>query len=407
SVYNSASGNALTALRWALGERTAADFAGPTFGSDVPPSGSFSVTTNGKYTVFALDAVGHSAVRTIEITNIVNTPPTQQPIDLDTGPGPAPLSESSKFSLEPGKAYTLTFEGLTLHIPAGAIERPTIISVEHLKNQIQHLLRPDQSLLSDAFELTKDVAGKFKMPIRLSFEWSDGKLGANQRAVLAYFDEVAAEWVVLGGTIDGNTLSGETDHFTKFAVLAYDALPEPGLTDIAGHWAESAIREGVAKGVLEGYPDGTFCPDRPVSRAEFTLLLQRIMAWPNGGRLSFQDTNDIPSWAADAIAAAVQARAVSGYPDDTFRPNANINRTEMVVLIAKAAGLRTSEAKEAAYADADEIAGWSRPFIVAAHEAGLIEGQSGNLFQPLASATRAEAIVLLLRMAAYMQTPDT
>ncbi|WP_176706887.1 hypothetical protein, partial [Paenibacillus hemerocallicola] len=76
SVYNSASGNALNALRWAPGERTAADFAGPTFGTDVPSSASFSVTANDKYTVFALDAAGRSAVRTIEITNIVTQAPT-------------------------------------------------------------------------------------------------------------------------------------------------------------------------------------------------------------------------------------------------------------------------------------------------------------------------------------------
>ncbi|TNJ52885.1 hypothetical protein FE784_40550, partial [Paenibacillus hemerocallicola] len=83
SVSNSASGNTLNALRWASGEKTTADFAVPTFGTDVPPSGSFSVTANGKYTVYAADSAGLSAVQTIEVSNIITLAPT---ITLDYSP---------------------------------------------------------------------------------------------------------------------------------------------------------------------------------------------------------------------------------------------------------------------------------------------------------------------------------
>lgn len=54
--------------------------------------------------------------------------------------------------------------------------------------------------------------------------------------------------------------------------------PEPvTVDDITGHWAEKAIRRCVARGLLKGYPDGSFHPDKPVTRAELAAVLDRMM----------------------------------------------------------------------------------------------------------------------------------
>ncbi|OAS15523.1 S-layer homology domain-containing protein [Paenibacillus oryzisoli] len=399
AVYNAAAGNALTDLRWAQGEHTDGDFAAPSFGTDVPLSGIIRITQNGTYTIFAADSVGNKQVKTINIANIVSP---SSSTDEQVG---APAGAPGSFAVVPGKEYTLKIAGATLFIPIGAIEQPMTITMQKITDDVKALLQSEQLLLSDVYEFKKDVPGKFKLPVQLSIDWTDAELvRAQKRPVLAYYDETTLQWVSIGGRADGNTLAGKTDHFTKFAVIALAEETEPGFTDISGHWAEQAIRDGVVKGLVHGYPDGTFRPDTPVSRAEFALMLQRIMAWPDGNGLSFEDQRDIPSWASGAVAAAVHTGIVSGYPDNTFHPNTNINRAEVTVLIAKAAKLKIASREKTTFADNAAIADWSMPYVSAAQEAGLVQGQSGNQFHPIATTTRAEAAVLLLRLAAYIQS---
>lgn len=48
------------------------------------------------------------------------------------------------------------------------------------------------------------------------------------------------------------------------------------IDDITGHWAEKAIRRCMERGLLRGYPDGSFQPDKPVTRAELAVILDRL-----------------------------------------------------------------------------------------------------------------------------------
>lgn len=84
-------------------------------------------------------------------------------------------------------------------------------------------------------------------------------------------------------------------------------------------------------GVVKGYEDGTFRPNRPVSRAEFVVLLSRVHEL-EAGEKSFPD---VPKthWAYDAIAAAGAAGWINGYEDGTFRPNQSVKRIEAVKMI--------------------------------------------------------------------------
>ncbi|MFC4600819.1 S-layer homology domain-containing protein [Cohnella hongkongensis] len=55
--------------------------------------------------------------------------------------------------------------------------------------------------------------------------------------------------------------------------------PDVRLNDIAGHWAEAGIRQAVEKGNVAGYPDGSFRPNRTVTRAEFVVMLMGALKW--------------------------------------------------------------------------------------------------------------------------------
>lgn len=382
-----AAGNKLEELRWAAGERNAGDFsADPTLGAEVA-GGLFSVSANGKYTVYAVDTAGNEQTETIEINHIDNSVPVINP-------------NMRQFLIDPNRDNTVSFDGLTLFIPAGAVDQFTYITVENVTDAAKRLMKEDQKLLGKGYKLTKNTQGHFKLPITLSMEWTGEELGIDQRPVVAYYDEAAKQWVALKGKREGSLLAGETDHFTVFAAITADA-DRPAISDINGHWGEKSIREAVETGLVDGYPDGAFRPDQQVTRAEFATMLHRMFAWPNGPDAGFNDQSEILPWAREAVSAAVKAGVVSGYPDGTFRPAADVNRVEAVVMIAKAAGLQADKNVLAPFADDAAIASWAKPYIDAAHEAGLVEGQSGNRFNPQAAMTRAEAVVLLLRLADY------
>ncbi|MDI4648468.1 S-layer homology domain-containing protein [Cohnella hashimotonis] len=398
AAADDAAGNKIEALKWAAGALDAADFGDPDVGTDVPSSGSFHVTANGTYTVYAVDTAGNRKVQSISIDNIVDPP-------VPPATSSNPVLHQAFFYLVPGREYTLSIDGLELFIPGDAIKQATTVTLKKVTDETKSLLQPGQLILSDVYELLKDTPGKFDAPVRLRLNLKNQSWADDQQPALVYYDETNAKWTTIkGGRLSGNTLAGETDHFTKFTVMLVTDEPtseQPNAvpSDIAGHWAEKEIADAVAKGIVSGYPDGTFRPNLPVTRAEFALLLDRVLALPGGNTSNFADQNDIPAWASDAVTAVAAASIVSGYPDRSFRPDAHLSRIETAALIARAARLSATNTQRTSFSDDPAIAEWALPYINAAFEAGLVQGQSLNRFNPLAPITRAEAVVLLARLA--------
>lgn len=108
-------------------------------------------------------------------------------------------------------------------------------------------------------------------------------------------------------------------------------------SDIAGNeWYADYIGYLEDLDVIAGYTDGTFGPNRPITRAEFAALLSKFTGSASASDATFTDVAG--HWAAAQIAAAVKAGWMSGYPDKTFKPNAYITRAELVSAINRATG---------------------------------------------------------------------
>ena len=105
----------------------------------------------------------------------------------------------------------------------------------------------------------------------------------------------------------------------------------------SGYWAASEIADLVGKGILNGYPDGTFKPDNSVTRAEFAKIISLAMGYsPNpSASLKFPDVAQ-DHWAFGYIASAVDHGLVKGYPDGTFGPSRNVTKAEVLTIIARA-----------------------------------------------------------------------
>ncbi|RXZ80267.1 hypothetical protein EBB07_19070 [Paenibacillaceae bacterium] len=181
-------------------------------------------------------------------------------------------------------------------------------------------------------------------------------------------------------------------------------------TDIAGHWAESAIMQAASQGIISGYPDRTFRPQALVTRAEFAAMLARALGLTGdqadqpqrGGAVVPGDQphgKEVwPAWASGAITALMEHGIIQGYPDGTFGPNRNVTRMEMTAIITRALKLSAQPDALTAFADDSVIPAWGKPLVAAATAHGIVQGRSGNRFAPDETATRAEAAVFILRL---------
>lgn len=102
-----------------------------------------------------------------------------------------------------------------------------------------------------------------------------------------------------------------------------------GFSDIqAGDWYANTVGYAVQVGIVSGYPDGSFKPNKPITRAEFASIASRFDALAQGNDIAFNDL--APShWGYNAIRSAATKGWISGYPDDTFRPEKAITRAEV------------------------------------------------------------------------------
>lgn len=234
-----------------------------------------------------------------------------------------------------------------------------------------------------------------KVTITLTFDPDALKPG--EAPAIYYYDENKQEWVCLGGIVSGNTMTIKVDHLTKFAVFAQekaqDKAPETALTDISGHWAEKKIKELIALEAVSGYPDGTFKPDNKITRSEFTVILVKAFDLEPGSGKVFADTVD--HWAKNSIAAAASYGIINGYDENTFGPDDTITREQMAAMIVNAAKL-TSESAELSFVDSNSISDWSRESMAAAVENGIISGYPDNTVRPQGNATRAEAVTVIM-----------
>lgn len=319
------------------------------------------------------------------------------------GGGPSSVtSTNGKITLPAGGTGVVSLEDkVTVSIPANATSKELKLTIEKLLKG-ENLLTIQQVLLSSIFEILKNFPENFSKPVTLTFAFDSASLSGNQKPSVFYYDETKKEWVEVGGKVNGNQISVEVDHFTKFAVFAVgQADTNTKFSDISGHWAEANIKQAVSSGIVKGYSDGTFKPGKTVTRAEFAVMLMNALKPQlEGAELTFSDSAKIGAWARKAVAQAVQAGIIKGDKDGKFRPNAEITRAEMAVMLANVAGQSSQSNAATGFADDKDIPAWAKASVAYVKQARIMQGKGDNEFSPQDQATRAEAVTVLLKMPA-------
>ena len=142
----------------------------------------------------------------------------------------------------------------------------------------------------------------------------------------------------ISGYPDGTVGPDRTITRAEAATMFYNLLSNKSSTartfaDVPmNQWYANAVTTLAGMGVINGYPDGTFKPDAPITRAEFVTMAMNFAKADKGTACSFADVPE-NMWYYGAIAGATENGWISGYPDGTFGPARNITRAEVTSVI--------------------------------------------------------------------------
>lgn len=160
-------------------------------------------------------------------------------------------------------------------------------------------------------------------------------------------------------------------------------------TDTGTHWASSAIDKWSGVGILQGY-DGAFRPDKPITRGEMAVIIDRIMNYQTAAKNDFSDLGQ--AFYTNAVLKANAAGVILGY-DGKFHPMDNISREDVAVMLGRA--LRIEESTEAlSFADAGLVSSYAKGYVAALAQKGYVNGYNGS-FNPKNPITRAEVVTIL------------
>lgn len=203
----------------------------------------------------------------------------------------------------------------------------------------------------------------------------------------------------------------EGKYFAKINSLTnstYSVIYSPkSFVDAENHWAKADINDMASRLVVDGDGDGTFQPDRNITRAEFvTILVKALGLKPGTGRNPFTDVSN-SEWYAGYIKTAYEYKLISGYSENTFGPMDTITREQAMTMLRGAMKLTKLEVELtnvevekliAGFTDGSQTSDWSRNSVAACVKAGIISGRTGNMAAPEDNITRAEVAVMIRRL---------
>jgi len=165
------------------------------------------------------------------------------------------------------------------------------------------------------------------------------------------------------------------------------------------------VLELVDLGIIEGYPDGTFKPDQPVTRAEMVKMAMKAAGVTpiSGDQERNRFFTDLDNWQAQWVNAAYRLDIVEGFSGYNsgvrlYKPNTWVNRVEGVKLVLASFGRLPHDLEKSSFRDSE---GWMVPWLEDAYRIGLIDADYTGRFYPADPMTRGTAAKVIVKMLQY------
>lgn len=236
---------------------------------------------------------------------------------------------------------------------------------------------------------------KFDAPITVKVNVKG--LGNKDMLAVYFFDEEDNSLEFVTGKIEGNQAILVLNHFSKYAILESTKT----FSDVKNHWSKLYVESMVAKNVVNGYSDETFKPENNITRGEFAKLvvnaLEEDLVKYKG---EFTDVK-ASHWSADYIATMKELGLIKGYGDGTFKPEAEITRAEMAMILGEILDVEVTEQESTnlllEFKDNKDIPNWARESVAIVLKSKIMIGSNGK-FLPTDNATRAESVTTMYRV---------
>ncbi|GBG09545.1 S-layer protein [Paenibacillus agaridevorans] len=296
----------------------------------------------------------------------------------------------------------LKVSGLEVKLPVGGTFS-NAVDFKINKSEATEEVTGGLQAASDVFEFILSVGGKstttFSNPIQIVFPLGDTTGLDTELLTVAKLLKDGLEFH--GGRVKGKTIIESRDSFSSYVVVENSVSFDD--TASVDAWAGRAIEVIAAKGVIHGKLEGQFDPSAKVTRAQFAKMLVRALDLNNqAAKEKFADVED-DAWYAPYIAAASENGIIYGRSATRFDPHAEVTRAEMATMVARglkatsgAADIEDVEKALQAFADAEQINETLKQGVAFAAEHSIVVGNGGK-FAPNASATRAQAAVIIYR----------
>jgi hypothetical protein len=183
-------------------------------------------------------------------------------------------------------------------------------------------------------------------------------------------------------------------------------LPESKFTDIKGHWAENFINEAYSLNIVNGIDDYHFSPDRSITRAEFAAIVVRALNLESTDVNQMFSDVTADQWFYDEISAAYENGLIDGYGEGIFKPNNPISREEAMAVMERAlkyydidTNMSETDIAEilSGFNDFGEVSNWAAKSAAVCVSNDIFEG-SGGYLRPTDSITRAETAKIILKL---------
>ncbi|WP_339169817.1 S-layer homology domain-containing protein [Paenibacillus sp. FSL R5-0341] len=209
--------------------------------------------------------------------------------------------------------------------------------------------------------------------------------------------------VIKGSGQDSAIINSLTN--STYALIYHPAT----FSDVTNHWSRDDVQDLASRLIVQGTGENVFAPDRSITRAEFTAVLLRGLGLHSPNSTEAASFTDVKtgSWYEDEVQTAVSYGLISGYADDSFRPNNEISRAEALTIVSRAmklVGLAQADTSEttsllSTYSDSAKVQAWAAEPVASAIKQELVQGDDGKLMTD-ADISRAQSAAIVKRLLA-------
>ncbi len=256
-----------------------------------------------------------------------------------------------------------------------------------------YLALTDKSAVNESVAGTLYTASGLKEALKPSEDGGEGDEGSSSSSEDKYKPTGTGGLGSFGGGSkkDESKEESKEDEKTEkpaVSVNEFSDIPE-------NHWACTDIYFLKEIGVIDGTTETTFTPDATVTREQFLKML--VLAFKLSGTENGKTFTDVKdgAWYAPYVDTGVASGVINGMSDGSFGIGKSITRQDACVMLARALGLDTSVEASLTFGDAGDISGYAANSVGTLTEYAIISGFSDNTFKPNATCTRAQAAKLV------------